>query len=219
MFLKIENKKILCKIKYKKIRHAYLRITPDYHLDIILPNNGKLSAETLLKEKRNWLRRKVREIENSVRLFDEKSVYYKGKKYEIKVIPDKNSRLELSKNFLKIYKSKRRKTENMILEFLADETLEYVSKKAGEFSERLELFPKQVSIKKLKSFGHCTRDGKIFFNSKLICLPTKLIDYVICHELIHLKHFNHSKKFKSELAKILPDYKELEKQLKMYYWS
>ncbi len=218
MLLKIGNKEITCKIEYKKIRHAYLRITPDYHLDIILPDSRRVNAETLLKEKQNWLRRRVRELENSINLFEGNTVYYKGRKYEVQEIKAKNPRIELSEYFIKIYKFGKRKTENILREFLADETLEYVSKKAEEFSERLNLFPKLVSVKNLKSFGHCTRDKKIFFNSKLICLPIRLVDYVVCHELVHLRHFNHSKEFKLELAKILPNYKEFERELKRYYW-
>ncbi|MCK4428884.1 MAG: DUF45 domain-containing protein [Candidatus Aenigmarchaeota archaeon] len=218
MLLKIGNREIHCKIEYKNVRHAYMKLNPNYQLDIVLPNSGRVSAETLLKEKQNWLKRGVRELEKSVNLFDGNTVYYKGKKYDVQEIRGKNLGIEISEHFIKIYKFGKRKTENILLEFLADETLEYVSKKVEELSGKLGLFPKQVSVKNLKSFGHCTKDRKIFFNSKLICLPVRLVDYVICHELIHLKHFNHSKDFKSELAKILPNYKELEKELKKYYW-
>jgi len=218
MLLRIGNKEINCKIKYKKTRHAYLKLNPDYCLEITLPDNQSISAETLLKEKQNWLNRKVGELEKSINLFEGDSVYYKGKKYRINEIKDKNSGIKIFDNSIEIYKFGKRKTESILLEFLADETLEYVSVKAEEFSNIFGLCPKSVSIKNLKSFGHCRRDGKIFFNSKLICLPVPLIDYVVAHELVHLKHFNHSKDFKSELGKILPNYKELEKQLKKYYW-
>ncbi len=218
MFLKIGGKEIDCKIKVKKIKNAYLRLNHNYQLDIILPSSRRVNLETLLREKQKWLKRKVKELENSVNLFDRDSIYYKGKKYRIKVIKGKNSRIEFSGDLLKIFKFGKRKIENILLEFLADETLEYVLKKVEEFSGNLNLFPKSVSVKKLKNFGHCTKDKKIFFNSKLICLPTELSDYVVGHEVVHLKHFNHSKDFKLELAKILPNYKEAEKQLKKYCW-
>jgi hypothetical protein len=218
MLLKIGNREIKCKTKYKKIRHAYLKLNPDYQLEIILPKGGRIKAENLLEEKQNWIKRKVRELENSVKLFEGNTVYFKGRKYDVQEIKDKNQRIKFSENYIKIYKFGKRKMENIILEFLADETLEYISKKSEEFSEKLNLFPKSVSVKNMKSFGHCTKDRKIFFNSKLICLPTRLIDFVVCHELLHLRHFNHSKEFKSNLEKIFSDRKKLEKQLKRYYW-
>ena len=218
MLLKIGNREIPCKIEYKNIRHAYMKMNRDYHLEITLPKRGNLNVETLLKEKQNWLKRRVKELENSINLFDGENVYFKGKKYTIKIIRDKNQKIKFSENYIEIYKYGKRKTENILLEFLADETLEYVSKKAEELSETLGLFPRFVSVKNLKIFGHCTRDKKIFFNSKLICLPIPLVDYVVCHELIHLKHFNHSMDFKSELGRMLPDCKKLEKELKKYYW-
>ena len=218
MLLKIRNREIVCRTKYKKIKHAYLKLNPNFQLEIILPKSGIIKAENLLKEKENWLKRKIKELENSVKLFDENTVYYKGKKYDIKVFKDKNQRINISENFIIIYKFGKRKNENILLEFLGDETLEYVSKKVEEFSEKFGLKPESISMKRMKSFGQCTKDGKIFFNSKLICLPIRLVDYVICHELIHLKHFNHSVKFKSELAIFFPEHKKLEKQLKRYYW-
>ncbi len=218
MLLKIGNKEINCKIKYKKTRHAYLKLNPNYCLEITLPENRSVSAEMVLKEKQNWLKRKVGELEKSVKLFEGDSIYYKGKKYNINVVKDRCSGIKIFDNSIEICKFGKRKTENILLEFLADETLEYVSVKAEEFSNIFGLYPKSVSIKNLRSFGHCKRDGKIFFNSKLICLPVPLIDYVVAHELVHLKHFNHSKDFKLGVEKILPNYKELEKELKRYYW-
>ncbi len=218
MFLKIRGKEIYYKIKYKKVRHAYLKLNPNYQLEITLPKDGSLKAEELIKEKEKWLLRKIRELENSVKLFDGETIYYKGRRYKIKVIKDRNQRVRVSKNFIEVYKFGKKKIENILREFLADETLEYVLEKTREFSNKTKLIPKSVSIKNMKSFGHCTRERKIFFNSKLICLPKRIIDYVVCHEIIHLQHFNHSKRFKSKVRKFFPEYKKLEKELKKYHW-
>lgn len=218
MLLRVKDREISCKIRYKKVKHAYLRLNPNYQLEITLPQNRSINPENLLAEKKNWLIRKVKELESSVKLFGGDTVYYKGQKYRIEVIKDKNERIRISDDSIKVYKFGKKKIENILREFLADETLEYVLKKSEELSSRTNLFPKSVSIKNMKSFGHCTREGKIFFNSKLICLPTRLIDYIVSHELLHLKYFNHSKKFKSEIRKFFPEHKRLERELKKYYW-
>ena len=74
---------------------------------------------------------------------------------------------------------------------------------------------KSVSVKKLKSrWGACDNHNNISLNSYLIQLDWALIDYVICHELAHTIHHNHSLQFWGLVEKILPDYKALKKQLK-----
>ncbi|MBQ2183807.1 MAG: M48 family metallopeptidase, partial [Lachnospiraceae bacterium] len=52
------------------------------------------------------------------------------------------------------------------------------------------------------------------FNCLLVLLPERVMRYVVVHELCHRKEMNHSKRFWAEVAKVLPDYKTLRKQLK-----
>lgn len=62
-------------------------------------------------------------------------------------------------------------------------------------------------IKKLKTrWGSCSQSGKITLNLELIQAPTECIDYVILHELCHLKEHNHGQKFWALLKRLLPDY-------------
>lgn len=63
-------------------------------------------------------------------------------------------------------------------------------------------------------WGSCSADNKLRFAYRLIYAPKDVIDYVIVHELAHVKHKNHSKNFWSEVEKFVPDYKEKRKWLK-----
>lgn len=68
---------------------------------------------------------------------------------------------------------------------------------------------KDLKIKKMKSaWGICYRNKNITLNLLLFCCPASVVDYVIIHELCHLKHMNHSREFWSEVEKICPDYKK-----------
>lgn len=60
----------------------------------------------------------------------------------------------------------------------------------------------------------CTSYKNLNFSYRLILTPKEVIDYVIVHELAHLKHMNHSKKFWNEVEKMMPDYKKYNKWLK-----
>ncbi|MES2023245.1 MAG: M48 family metallopeptidase [Patescibacteria group bacterium] len=90
--------------------------------------------------------------------------------------------------------------------------------------DRLEFFNKfygykigRVSIRNQKSrWGSCSGKGNLSFNYKIVFLPLELADYIIVHELCHLKEMNHSVKFWSLVAEQIPDYKQRRKSIKLY---
>ena len=78
----------------------------------------------------------------------------------------------------------------------------------------------RIAIKdQRRVWGSCSAKGNLNFNYRLVFLPQGLSDYVIVHELCHLKELNHSKNF-WELVKIaVPDHKDIRRKLKEYRFS
>ena len=75
----------------------------------------------------------------------------------------------------------------------------------------------RVTIRSQKTkWGSCSGKANINLNCKLAELPPNMIDYVILHELVHLKHRNHSKEFWAELDQYVPNAKAVSKELKKY---
>lgn len=75
----------------------------------------------------------------------------------------------------------------------------------------------KISIKYNHSnWGSCSSKRNLNFSSRLLFAPDEIIDYVIIHELSHLKEPNHSPKFWAIVAKAMPNYKEKEKWLKVH---
>lgn len=73
----------------------------------------------------------------------------------------------------------------------------------------------QIRIKNQKTcWGSCSKKANLNFNYKIALLPEKLADYIIVHELCHLKEFNHSQRFWDLVAGGIPDYLEVRKELK-----
>jgi len=73
----------------------------------------------------------------------------------------------------------------------------------------------RILIKNQKTrWGSCSRKGNLNFNWKIVLLPRRLVDYVIVHELCHLKEFNHSLKFWDLVRETIPNFKELKAELK-----
>ncbi len=109
---------------------------------------------------------------------------------------------------------------------VARKVLQWYKKQALiDFSRRLEIFsaklgvtlPKLLISNARTRWGSCNSKREIRLNWRLLQAPPHLINYVICHELAHLKEMNHSAKFWAVVASIYPDYKAAEKELKV--WS
>ncbi len=72
-----------------------------------------------------------------------------------------------------------------------------------------------VTIKNQKTrWGSCSKRGNLNFNYKIALLPSHVSDYIIVHELCHLKEFNHSQRFWDLVAIAIPDYLVIRKELK-----
>jgi predicted metal-dependent hydrolase len=83
------------------------------------------------------------------------------------------------------------------------------------FKEIYHVQLKRISIKNQKTrWGSCSKAGNLNFHYKILFLSPQLSDYIIVHELCHLKQFDHSKDFWEHVSLTIPDYKKLRKILR-----
>lgn len=89
------------------------------------------------------------------------------------------------------------------------------AERVAHFSSVLDVAPVSVGLTNAKTrWGSCTSRGMIRLNLRLIQLPMYLIDYVVVHELAHLREMNHSAAFWQVVARACPDYMRLRRELK-----
>lgn len=96
-----------------------------------------------------------------------------------------------------------------------EEARQYIASRLSEYNKIYDLKFNKVSIRKQKTrWGSCSRQGNLNFNYKLIFLPAHLADYIIVHELCHLEELNHSDRFWALVARTVPDYSAIKKELR-----
>jgi hypothetical protein len=97
------------------------------------------------------------------------------------------------------------------------EAARLINERTNSFSSQMGIGYKRVVIRGQRTrWGSCSHKKNLSFNWKLIMAPEPVIEYVIIHELIHLKEMNHSKKFWELVARNCPGWKEHKKWLKQH---
>ena len=93
---------------------------------------------------------------------------------------------------------------------------EYARQRLEYFNQFYGFKWNTISIKNTSTrWGSCSKQGNLNFSYKIALIAPELSDYIIVHELCHLGELNHSKAFWNLVAKIIPDYKKLRKQIKL----
>jgi predicted metal-dependent hydrolase len=86
--------------------------------------------------------------------------------------------------------------------------LHIVEERVGLCAERAGYRPKKVRLSRAaKRWGSCSRQGTVSFADRLSRAPLSVLDYVVAHELAHLVHLNHSRRFWAEVARLCPGYR------------
>ncbi len=94
-----------------------------------------------------------------------------------------------------------------------DEKIKQFKNEIKIWSKKLQVFPHDVKLEKIKQWGYCSSDGAICFNSDLLFKRKEIQIYVIVHELLHLKTPNHGKLFQALMNIHIPNWKELDREL------
>lgn len=92
--------------------------------------------------------------------------------------------------------------------------LKLARKRVEHFNQIYKLKVNGINIKRQKTrWGSCSKKGNLNFNYKIVLVPKKIADYIIVHEMCHLKEFNHSRKFWNLVEKGIPAYKNVIKEI------
>ena len=79
----------------------------------------------------------------------------------------------------------------------------------ARYSAEMQLYPTGITITGArKRFGSCSGKNRICFSWRLMQYPEEAIDYVVVHELAHIRHKDHSRAFYDCVAQVMPDWRE-----------
>ena len=206
---------IICELKKRKnSRNLKMYIDSNGIVKVSLPYyTPYISAKNFVKKNLDWIEKKLDYFK-----LQKSRYYYLGKDIRLLKIYNANykyfnyilsgSNLTIKTNDININE------EQLYFEFLKERANDYIPKRVKEISKRYGFEYKDIKIKNLSSrWGSCSAKKNLSFNLKLMYFNYKVIDYVIIHELCHLKFMNHSAKFWKLVEKIMPEYKKYKLEL------
>ncbi|MBA2690691.1 MAG: M48 family metallopeptidase [Burkholderiales bacterium] len=121
----------------------------------------------------------------------------------------------LSGSVLHVYAPSRAAVSNMVIAWYRDQAMSYFDERIALIAPRLAVRPNRVAISNAKQqWGSCNAKGEIRLNWRLMQAHPAIIDYVVAHELAHLKCMDHSARFWATVASACPQYLELREKLK-----
>ncbi|MDE6504544.1 MAG: M48 family metallopeptidase [Clostridia bacterium] len=166
--------------------------------------------DEVLEEKSAWIEKVI--LKNSILhnehgdILNYRKVYVNGTKTPFFNCSDRNVLTDYA-----VHVKSKRSLKSLFCDMFSADFLETIN----VISNYLSLIPQSVTIKDYVSrWGCCDINNNLVFNYKVFMLPTDLREYVIVHELCHIKHHNHSTDFWGLLGSILPDYKKRQKRLR-----
>lgn len=143
------------------------------------------------------------------------SFLYCGRNYRLQIIDNQDVPLKISGGYFQLESRYINKAEIIFKEFYREKTKQKVLERIKLLEQKVEKKPVSIKVMELRNrWASCTPKNGLNFNWKCIMAPVSVIDYIIAHELVHLKYHNHSKEFWNELDKVMPDYRDCENWLK-----
>ncbi|MCC6550451.1 MAG: M48 family metallopeptidase [Ignavibacteriaceae bacterium] len=215
----LDGKELPCRIRRSsRAKYISLRITPAGELELILP--GKVKPEDglrLLEKNKEWVRARKKLLKS-----DADEYFYLGKKLTVvrsfsEDVSDHEIRLRGDQFLIKSPVSSRMSVQSIYDGFIRHRAERHLLQRAEQLAQMNSFEVENFSLRKQKSrWGSCSSGKRISLNVNLMKCPENIIDYVIFHELCHLRYMDHSEKFWNEVRKYVPDYRKLRRQLKFY---
>lgn len=205
----------------KKIRNARIKIGNDFKVTAVVPiSYSQERLENLIYEKRHWINKTLSRLKNNSKeiKLSQNEILLFGEIYEFVLDESLNDKI-LTYNNSKSIKSNYNLPEkkSLLLNWYKHLAKKYIPMKASELANKHDFKFERLFIRDQKTkWGTCSAKKNISFNWRLVRCPDFVIEYLIVHELSHLREMNHSKKFWAEVEKIIPDYKRAKKWLLEY---
>lgn len=195
----------------KRARRMALRLDVKRRVvNLVIPPRARLNkAFEFARENKAWIEEKLATLPEPIPFEDGQIIPVLGRNRTIHVFYDrqlKTTNIILKPNELIVVTNKE-DPSSRIARFFKELAKEKISEIAHEKADIIGKRIRTVQVRDTKSrWGSCAQDGVLSFSWRLIFAPHSALDYVVAHEVAHLTHMNHSKRFWKLCEKLCDSY-------------
>jgi len=228
--LSFGNTNIEYAIHFARRKTASIEVHPDQTVIITAPEGSQPEViEALIHKRASWILRQQQQFatyappEIPRAYLSGESYRYLGRQYRLKVCEGSEQGVKLARSYIYVTvadKQNTKQVQQVLEQWYRDRAKQVFNErlqKCYSRVERLGVSYPSLSIRIMKTrWGSCGRSGQIILNPRLVQTPVDCIDYVLFHELCHLKEHNHGKQYYRLLDQILPNWRERRQKLNRF---
>lgn len=208
-----------------RARLVWLRIKPQVGLTVTIPRNYQIKQiPAFLKTNSAWILRHLAKYEKESKEAPETqtpnmdSISYLGNRLTITTVHNQRDlpsiKLESNKLIINLDDSGKQTTYPALERWMKEQSVRLIVQKVKQFSSLIGVVFNRIMIRDQRSrWGSCSHLKNLSFNWRLIMTPEPVMDYVVIHELCHLKEMNHSAAFWALVTQFCPQWRERRKWL------
>ena len=212
------------KIIKQKRKSVTIRIDEELNILVKAPYTiSDKEVQAIIKQNEDWINKTLKEKEVLMRQKDwlmNGEILYLGEKLQVCIEEDKMGKVTvgIEDGIFKI--TTPNKNDHFLIKSQVDG---YIKKQAltlftvltERYCKLIKCQYQNITLRKQKTrWGSCSNKGNLSYNLRLMSAPIEIIEYVVLHEVMHLKYFDHSRMFWNAIEDIMPDYKIRQNYLK-----
>jgi len=205
-----------------RIKHRYIRIR-DGQAHVTAPRHTPLKTlHVFVADHAEWIARQIQkssEHTNDLTRSDA-TVLWHGKTYSVTIASGKSVKLKFENGIAHFTLPKphnHERLQQLLWHHYKIHASDYILPRLETWAKTMNLYPVRVTFRRARTrWGSCSSLNTLSLNTHLMMLPDELIDYIIVHELAHIRYKNHGKDFWALVARYVPQYQKKRKQLRAY---
>ena len=208
------NEVVIEKIVRSRRRTIALIVTPDARLIIRAPLRAPdAMIAAVIRKKSGWILKKICEMKKrpqaAVHAYDEGEIFwFLGRPYPLHITDEAGTAIRRTDRLI-VPRTLRPDIRRGIRHWYMEEAAKEIRSRCMWFSMMTGYSPSSLRITDARQrWGSCNHRGGLNFSWRLIQAPLSIVDYVIVHELVHLRQPDHSKKFWAKVEALMPDYRK-----------
>ncbi len=226
-FVTFGRRTISFTLEFSRRKTLGITVNPDMSVTVTAPEGKDTEAiKKIVRKRAPWILKQQREFEKCMPAVTPREYVsgetwrYLGRQYRLKVYENGAEKVRLKGAFLTVGvkdRSDKRKIREMVEQWYRNRAREYFTVKATHCHELLRKYEvplPDIRLRVMKTrWGSCTGRGIVLLNPELVKLPSHCVEYVIMHEMCHLKHHDHGTDFYRLLSRVMPDWEKRKERL------